>query len=31
MLEARHGTWREAVKIGISPPPIEIAEGWLVL
>lgn len=31
MMEARWGAWWDATKIGLSPPPIETAEGWLVL
>lgn len=31
MLEARHGGWWDANKIGLSPPPIETSRGWLVL
>lgn len=31
MLEARLGGWWDANKIGLSPPPIETAEGWLVI
>lgn len=31
MLEARAGGWWDANKIGLSPPPIETKEGWLVL
>ncbi len=31
MLEARLGSWWDANKIGLSPPPIETAQGWLVL
>lgn len=31
MLEARRGAWWDANKIGLSPPPIEIPEGWLVI
>jgi predicted GH43/DUF377 family glycosyl hydrolase len=31
MLEARRGAWWDANKIGLSPPPIETAEGWLVI
>jgi predicted GH43/DUF377 family glycosyl hydrolase len=31
MLEARRGGWWDANKIGLSPPPIETANGWLVL
>jgi hypothetical protein len=31
MLEARRGAWWDADKIGLSPPPIETARGWLVL
>ena len=31
MLEARRGGWWDANKIGLSPPPIETAQGWLVI
>lgn len=31
MLEARRGAWWDANKIGLSPPPIMTAEGWLVI
>jgi len=31
MLEARHGAWWDANKIGLSPQPVETAEGWLVI
>lgn len=31
MLEARAGGWWDANKIGLSPPPIETKQGWLVL
>jgi beta-1,2-mannobiose phosphorylase / 1,2-beta-oligomannan phosphorylase len=31
MLEARRGAWWDANKIGLSPPPIETAWGWLVI
>jgi predicted GH43/DUF377 family glycosyl hydrolase len=31
MLKARKGGWWDANKIGISPPPIETARGWLML
>jgi len=31
MLEARKGGWWDANKIGLSPPPIETPQGWLVL
>lgn len=31
LLKARRGAWWDANKIGLSPPPIETAEGWLVL
>jgi len=31
MLEARRGAWWDANKIGLSPPPIETREGWLVI
>jgi predicted GH43/DUF377 family glycosyl hydrolase len=31
MLEARHGAWWDANKIGLSPPPIETSQGWLVI
>ena len=27
----RHGAWWDAGKIGLGPPPLETAEGWLVL
>lgn len=30
MLRARHSTWWDANKIGLSTPPIETPEGWLV-
>ena len=30
MLEARRGAWWDANKIGLSPPPVETARGWLV-
>jgi predicted GH43/DUF377 family glycosyl hydrolase len=30
-LEARRGAWWDANKIGLSPPPIETPEGWLML
>ncbi|HEX5014348.1 MAG TPA: hypothetical protein VFV72_09350, partial [Candidatus Limnocylindrales bacterium] len=28
---ARDGAWWDAGKIGLGPPPLETAEGWLVL
>ena len=31
MLEARHGGWWDANKIGLSGPPIETPQGWLVI
>lgn len=31
LLEARRGAWWDANKIGLSPPPIETAQGWLVI
>ncbi len=31
MLEARRGGWWDANKIGLNPPPIETAKGWLVI
>jgi len=31
ILEARRGAWWDALKIGLSPPPLETAEGWLML
>ena len=31
LLHAREGAWWDAGKIGIGPPPLETAEGWLIL
>lgn len=31
MLDSRKGAWWDAVKIGLSPPPIETSKGWLIL
>ena len=31
ILEARRGAWWDANKIGLSPPLIETAEGWLMI
>jgi predicted GH43/DUF377 family glycosyl hydrolase len=31
ILEARRGGWWDAYKIGLSPPPIETSEGWLII
>ena len=31
LLRARHGAWWDANKIGLSPPPLETPEGWLLL
>jgi predicted GH43/DUF377 family glycosyl hydrolase len=31
MLEARRGGWWDANRIGLSPPPIETPQGWLVI
>lgn len=31
ILHARRGAWWDANKIGLSPPPLETSEGWLLL
>ena len=31
LLQARRGAWWDANRIGVGPPPLETAEGWLVL
>ena len=31
VLEARLGGWWDANKIGLSPPPIETSQGWLMI
>jgi predicted GH43/DUF377 family glycosyl hydrolase len=31
ILEARRGAWWDANKIGLSPPPIETKDGWLMI
>jgi predicted GH43/DUF377 family glycosyl hydrolase len=31
ILHARRGAWWDANKIGLSPPPMETPEGWLIL
>ena len=31
MLEARDGAWWDANRIGLSPPPLETPEGWLII
>jgi predicted GH43/DUF377 family glycosyl hydrolase len=31
VLQARRGAWWDANKIGLSPPPIETPEGWLMI
>ena len=31
MLPARQGGWWDANKIGLSPPPIETPQGWLII
>jgi predicted GH43/DUF377 family glycosyl hydrolase len=31
LLEAREGAWWDAGKIGLGPPPLETADGWLVM
>ena len=31
IMEARFGAWWDANKIGISPPPIETPQGWLMI
>ncbi|GAB4366927.1 MAG: glycosidase [Calditrichia bacterium] len=31
VIRAREGGWWDANKIGLSPPPLQIPEGWLIL
>lgn len=31
LLPARQGSWWDANKIGLGPPPIETSEGWLII
>jgi predicted GH43/DUF377 family glycosyl hydrolase len=31
LLHARRGAWWDANKIGLSPPPLETPEGWLLM
>jgi predicted GH43/DUF377 family glycosyl hydrolase len=31
LIDAREGAWWDAGKIGLGPPPLETAEGWLVM
>jgi predicted GH43/DUF377 family glycosyl hydrolase len=31
MLPARKGAWWDANKVGLSPPPIETSDGWLMI
>lgn len=31
LIRAREGGWWDSNKIGLSPPPIQIPEGWLIL
>jgi len=31
LLEARDGAWWDAGKIGLSTPPVETSDGWLVI
>jgi predicted GH43/DUF377 family glycosyl hydrolase len=31
LMHARRGAWWDANKIGLSPPPLETSEGWLLL
>ena len=31
LLPARRGPWWDANKIGLSPPPLETPEGWLIM
>lgn len=31
LFEAREGAWWDAGKIGLGPPPLETAEGWLIM
>ncbi len=31
LLHARRGSWWDAYKVGLGPPPIETSEGWLII
>ncbi|MFZ9011435.1 MAG: glycosidase, partial [Anaerohalosphaeraceae bacterium] len=31
LIRAREGSWWDASKIGLSAPPLETSEGWLIL
>ena len=31
LLPARKGSWWDAYKVGLGPPPIETSEGWLII
>ena len=31
LIETRDGSWWDAYKIGLGPPPLETPEGWLIL
>ena len=31
LLPARKGSWWDAYKVGLGPPPIETPEGWLII
>jgi predicted GH43/DUF377 family glycosyl hydrolase len=31
VLQPRHGSWWDAARVGIGPPPLETEHGWLVL
>lgn len=31
LLPARRGSWWDAYKVGLGPPPIETPEGWLII
>lgn len=31
LVEARRGSWWDAYKIGLGPPPIETRDGWLMM
>jgi predicted GH43/DUF377 family glycosyl hydrolase len=31
LMRARHGGWWDANKIGLSPPPLQTDQGWLIL
>lgn len=31
LIHARRGSWWDAYKVGLGPPPIETSEGWLII